>query len=34
MEGKDIKDLITFRGICPDCHVDESKTKHETRRQQ
>jgi len=23
---------ITFRGVCPDCHVDDSKTKHETRR--
>ena len=23
---------ITFRGVCPDCRVDGSITKHETRR--
>jgi len=23
---------ITFRGVCPDCCVDDSKTKHEIRR--
>jgi Fur family peroxide stress response transcriptional regulator len=28
-----VSNQITFRGICPDCRSDDSKTKYEKRRQ-